>query len=39
VRVNVRAVDQIAPEASGKHRYVVSHVALGGDLARATAAH
>ena len=39
VRVTVRAVDQIAPEASGKHRYVVSHVALGGDLARAAANH
>ena len=39
VRVTVRLVDQIAPEASGKHRYVVSRVALGGDLARATATH
>jgi phenylacetate-CoA ligase len=39
VRVNVRLVDRIAPEASGKHRYVVSRVALGGDLARATATH
>lgn len=36
VRVNVRAVDQIAPQASGKHRYVVSHVPLGAGLARAT---
>ncbi len=39
VRVTVRLVDRIAPEASGKHRYVVSRVALGGDLARATATH
>lgn len=35
VRVTVRVVDQIAPEASGKHRYVVSHVALGGELSSA----
>ncbi|MEJ2645721.1 MAG: phenylacetate--CoA ligase family protein [Gammaproteobacteria bacterium] len=28
VNVDVRLVDAIAPEASGKHRYVVSHVAL-----------
>lgn len=28
VRVEVRLVDDIPPEASGKHRYVVSHVAL-----------
>jgi phenylacetate-CoA ligase len=39
VRVTVRLVDQIAPEASGKHRYVVSHVPLGGELARATSTH
>jgi phenylacetate-CoA ligase len=39
VRVTVRLVEQIAPEASGKHRYVVSRVALGGDLVRATATH
>lgn len=39
VRVTVRLVDQIAPEASGKHRYVVSRVPLGGDLAHATATH
>jgi phenylacetate-CoA ligase len=32
VRVAVRQVDRIAPEASGKHRYVVSHVRLGGQL-------
>ena len=36
VRVTVRLVEQIAPEASGKHRYVVSHVPLGGELMRAT---
>lgn len=36
VRVTVRVVAQIAPEASGKHRYVVSHVPLGGELVRAT---
>lgn len=35
VRVTVRVVEQIAPEASGKHRYVVSHVPLGGELSRA----
>ncbi len=39
VRVTVRVVDQIAPEASGKHRYVVSHVPLGGELSRATSTH
>jgi phenylacetate-CoA ligase len=39
VRVTVRVVEQIAPEASGKHRYVVSRVALGGELARAGATH
>ena len=36
VRVAVRQVDQIAPEASGKHRYVVSHVRLDGQLGLAT---
>ncbi len=35
VRVTVRMVEQITPEASGKHRYVVSHVRLGGSLAQA----
>lgn len=39
VRVTVRVVDQIAPEASGKHRYVVSHVPLGSELTSATSAH
>jgi phenylacetate-CoA ligase len=37
MRVRVCKVDQIAPEASGKHRYVVSRVALAGQLGRATA--
>ena len=32
VRVAVRRVEHIAPEASGKHRYVVSHVPLRGQL-------
>lgn len=35
VRVTVRVVDAIVPEASGKHRYVVSHVRLQGELAQA----
>jgi phenylacetate-CoA ligase len=39
VRVTVRVVENIAPEASGKHRYVVSHVPLGAGLQRATSAH
>jgi phenylacetate-CoA ligase len=38
VRVAVRLVERIAPEASGKHRYVVSHVRLGGSLGAASAA-
>ncbi len=28
VRIELRLVEQIPPEASGKHRYVVSHVPL-----------
>ncbi len=32
VRIEVRLVDGIPPEASGKHRYVVSHVRLDGGL-------
>lgn len=36
VRIGVKLVDQIPPEASGKHRYVVSHVRLGGELDRAS---
>jgi phenylacetate-CoA ligase len=39
VRVAVRVVDAIEPEASGKHRYVVSHVPLQGELSQATAIH
>jgi phenylacetate-CoA ligase len=39
VRVTVRVVDAIEPEASGKHRYVVSHVPLQGELSQATAIH
>jgi len=39
VRITVRVVDAIAPEASGKHRYVVSHVPLQGELAQATTTH
>lgn len=35
VRVSIRVVEQIAPEASGKHRYVISHVPLAGQLGRA----
>jgi phenylacetate-CoA ligase len=35
VRISVKVVDSIPPEASGKHRYVVSHVRLGGELDRA----
>lgn len=38
VRVTVRLVEVIPPEASGKHRYVVSHVPLAGELGRATQA-
>jgi phenylacetate-CoA ligase len=37
VRVDVKLVDDIPPEASGKHRYVVSHVRLEGGLAGAAA--
>jgi phenylacetate-CoA ligase len=37
VRIEVRLVDDIPPEASGKHRYVVSHVRLEGELGRAAA--
>ena len=33
--VDFRLLDAIAPEASGKHRYVVSHVPLHGALAQA----
>jgi len=29
VRIETRLIDQVAPEASGKHRYVVSRVRVG----------
>ena len=32
VRIDLRLVDSIPPESSGKHRYVVSHVSLPGAL-------
>lgn len=35
--VDLKRVDAIAPEASGKHRYVVSHVRLADALAQAAA--
>jgi len=35
VSIRVRLLDTIPPEASGKHRYVVSHVRLDGGLANA----
>lgn len=36
-RVDLQLVDEIPPEASGKHRYVVSHVPLAGALYQAVA--
>jgi len=36
VRVDIRLVESIPPEASGKHRYVVSHVPLSGGLKMAS---
>lgn len=39
VRIAVKVVDVIAPEASGKHRYVVSHVPLQGELKHASASY
>lgn len=38
VNIRIQLVDNIAPEASGKHRYVVSHVQLAGGLGIATSA-
>lgn len=35
LKVDLKLLDAIAPEASGKHRYVVSHVPLSGTLAQA----
>lgn len=37
LHVEVRMLDDIPPEASGKHRYVVSHVPLAGSLKQAVA--
>ena len=37
LKVDVRMLDEIPPEASGKHRYVVSHVQLAGALKQAAA--
>lgn len=37
LEVELRTVDAIAPEASGKYRYVVSHVPLHGALAQVAA--
>ncbi len=39
VRIAVRTCESIPPEASGKYRYVVSHVRLAGELGRAAAPH
>jgi phenylacetate-CoA ligase len=36
VRVAIRLVDAIPPDASGKHRYVISHVPLSDGLKKAT---
>jgi phenylacetate-CoA ligase len=37
LKVEVRILDEIPPEASGKHRYVVSHVPLADSLKQAAA--
>ncbi|MBS0510325.1 MAG: phenylacetate--CoA ligase family protein [Proteobacteria bacterium] len=37
LRIDLRLLDEIPPEASGKHRYVVSHVPLAGGLQQAAA--
>jgi phenylacetate-CoA ligase len=37
LQVELRLLDEIPPEASGKHRYVVSHVPLAGALQQAVA--
>lgn len=39
VRVQTNTTDHIPPETSGKHRYVVSHVPLPGDLKVANSDH
>ncbi len=36
-RLTLRLLDEIPPEASGKHRYVVSHVPLAESLKQAAA--
>jgi len=38
VRIDIQLVEAIPPEASGKHRYVVSHVPLSGGLKMASPA-
>ena len=37
LRVEIKLQDTISSEASGKHRYVVSHVPLAAELRRAAA--
>jgi phenylacetate-CoA ligase len=37
LQTDLKLLDAIAPEASGKHRYVVSHVSLHGALKQAVA--
>jgi phenylacetate-CoA ligase len=37
LRIDLKLLESIAPEASGKHRYVISHVPLHGALAQAVA--
>jgi phenylacetate-CoA ligase len=37
LKVELRMLDDIPPEASGKHRYVVSHVQLAESLKQAAA--
>ena len=37
LKVELRMLDDIPPEASGKHRYVVSHVPLSENLKQAAA--
>jgi phenylacetate-CoA ligase len=37
LEVELRVLDEIPPEASGKHRYVVSHVPLAEALKQAAA--
>lgn len=37
LNIELKLLEAIAPEASGKHRYVVSHVSLGAGLAEAVA--